>query len=120
MLVAIARAWVWVVCATLAMPLACGDEDEAVGKQGTLVGGPCASDDDCDGQCAQGGDFPDGMCTQSCEDDSQCPDGTVCIDKLGGSCQLACEQDTDCRGTYECDSQGRVGAVGEAFVCVDE
>ena len=116
----IRKSWFALVLALVAVPLACGDEEEAVGKEGTLVGGPCASDDDCDGQCAQGGDFPEGTCTQSCTDDSQCPDGTVCIDKLGGSCHLVCEDNSDCRGLYECDSQGRVGAVGEAFVCVDD
>jgi hypothetical protein len=96
---------------------ACGG---GVGNDGTLVGGPCATDRDCAELCARGGDFPGGTCTVPCLDDRDCPSDTACIDKEGGICLLLCHFDTDCRPGYECEDESRRGASGKATVCIDD
>jgi hypothetical protein len=96
---------------------ACGD---SVGNDGYTVGGPCATDRDCDELCERGSDFPGGTCTLACRDDRDCPSGTACIDKSGGICLLLCNFDSDCRPGYECEDESRRGASGKATVCIDD
>lgn len=76
-----------------------------VGPNGRDVGAPCDSDRDCTDQCAEQKEFDDGMCTIECDDDHDCPDGTVCILNGGGVCAISCDRDSDCDGfaqKFEC------------------
>lgn len=102
----------------LVLPLsagACGGEE--VGNEGTLVGGSCESDSDCDEDCLTGGDYPEGICSVSCATDDDCPGGTHCIDEDGGICMLACEVPSDCRGGYTCQGEENRGHGGDSLVC---
>lgn len=90
--------------------LGCGDERE--------VGAECQYHSDCNERCVTGGDFPDGMCTVSCDDPYDCPAGTTCISKKDGVCALQCDRDRDCPGGYECDSKNERGESGNARVCI--
>jgi len=76
-----------------------------------LVGGTCASNDDCRDLCATGGDFPGGFCTTPCFDDGDCPGMSVCAEFDGdGICAFPCDSDPYCQdlleGAYECRDQG--------------
>lgn len=90
-----------------------------VGNQGDYVGGSCSDDRDCDEQCVEGGDFPDGTCTVACNDDGDCPSGTNCIDKKGGVCLLTCDTPSDCRGGYTCKGEKNNGHGGDSLVCIN-
>ncbi len=93
--------------------------DDDVGNDGTLVGGPCRSNSDCEEYCETGGDFPEGMCTVECRDSQDCPSDTWCIDKKGGICALYCEANDWCRRGYDCKTEKLKGDRGEEFVCID-
>lgn len=97
---------------------ACGSD--GVGIDGALVGGSCDENSDCDEECLRGGDFPEGTCSVSCRDDSQCPDGSNCIDKEGGICLLTCERPSDCRGGYTCKGEENEGHGGDSLVCIKD
>ena len=99
--------------------VACED-DGGVSNGGSLVGGSCHDDHDCEHQCQRGDKFPDGTCTSSCDHDGDCPDGSICIDRNGGICLLTCDHDDDCRRDYNCDNQNREGSGGDAHVCIDD
>lgn len=109
----------------LSVPLLvdCGnDEDDisAVGPGGTLVGGPCKGHDDCDERCVKGGEWPDGMCTVSCDRDADCPSATACIEDDGGICAITCTVDDHCRdfgSEWKCTDRKRRGHAGEVGVC---
>jgi hypothetical protein len=94
----------------------CGPEED-VGHLGVLVGGPCLEHDDCVERCLEGGRYPNGTCTVDCEDDSNCPEGTWCVDHEGGVCLLGCDDDDECRGGYECESRERRGSPGDVLTC---
>lgn len=104
----------------------CGDDGNpaaqgsAVGKQGTVVGGPCTTTSGCaaSSQCETDGDFPGGTCVVACSSDAQCPDGTRCISSKGGVCLLTCTTEADCRSGYPCQTKSREGADGETKVCI--
>ena len=98
---------------------ACGGDDD-VGWEGTLVGGPCEGDEDCDGECARGDDFPDGTCTVFCDGDEDCPAGTSCIDREDGICLLACELPDDCPRGYGCEGVENRGHGGDSLVCIGD
>ncbi len=95
---------------------ACGGDD-SVGKSGGVVGGPCASNGDCEFRCEIGGDFPQGTCIKPCNTDNDCPDGSACINKDGGICMLACREPADCRGGYNCVGKENRGTGGDSLVC---
>lgn len=112
-------AWKRAVWMTAALLLcACGD---GVGPDGDVVGGPCSSDDDCDSDsvCAKSGDLPGGTCTVECEKESDCPDGSRCVDKDMGMCLLECESKDDCRSNYGCEEKSLKADGGKALVCID-
>ena len=100
----------------------CGDDEDRylVSVDGPLVGGPCLNILDCvsGSFCAQGGDFPEGTCTERCGDHDNCPGPSLCVDKMEGVCLLACTRDSDCRGGYKCkDVNDHVGN-GKSLVCI--
>ena len=97
--------------------LACSDDN--VGNDGTYVGGPCTSSNQCDSVCQTGGDFPQGLCTRACMTESDCPDGTHCIDKEGGICELACQTSADCRSGFTCEPKKNKGDPNESLVCAN-
>lgn len=94
----------------------CGGGD-GVGKEGSVVGGPCSGAGDCEFRCQTGGDFPGGTCVKPCSTDEDCPDGTFCIDTEGGLCMLGCETPDDCRGGYTCKGETNRGHLGDSLVC---
>lgn len=96
----------------LLLATGCGDPDER------RVGGECSAHSDCEERCVRGSDFPDGMCTLSCDDYRDCPGGTSCISKKDGVCAMECERDRDCPGGYECESTSRRGESGSQRVCL--
>lgn len=82
------------------------------------IGDTCEYHSDCSERCVEGGDFPGGMCTYSCDDFQDCPGGTACIDRKDGVCMMQCDEDRDCPGGYECERQDRHGERGEERVCI--
>lgn len=100
---------VLVVCCLLSLlAVGCGGERE--------VGGECDRHADCNQRCLTGSEFPDGMCTVSCDDDYDCPSDASCVSRRDGVCLLMC--DRDCPGGYECDSESRRGHGGRTDVCI--
>lgn len=97
---------------------ACGGD--GVGRDGDLVGGPCASAGDCEDRCLEGGDYPGGLCTVSCNTDEDCPPGTHCIDEEGGTCFMGCEFPEDCRVGYTCKGEENRGHGGDSLVCAKD
>lgn len=92
----------------VSLVLGCGDD----------IGAECRQHSDCDDRCVTGREFPDGMCTRTCDSDNDCPSGTSCVDERDGICLLRCEADRDCPGGYECDEERRRGDSGEVEVCI--
>jgi len=96
--------------------IGCGDG--GVGKDGDIVGGPCTA-----GGCAGGSTcrvatmYPGGTCVVDCASQSDCPDGTACVQESGGVCLLACTDATDCRDGYSCTELSAEPA-GRARVCI--
>lgn len=97
--------------------VACGGD--GVGKGGDVVGGPCASNGDCEFRCELGGDYPQGTCVKPCNTDNDCPDGTYCINTNGGICLLACTTPSDCRGGYTCEGKENRTHGGDSLVCTN-
>lgn len=83
------------VVAALALLGACSNN---VGPNGLLVGAACIDQFDCvtGAYCTRRSIFPDGMCTTSCDADTACRAGAVCVDLEGGLCALSCTEDADC------------------------
>jgi hypothetical protein len=96
--------------------LSCG------GDKFTEVGAECRGDSDCaaDSFCLRGGDYPDGLCTVSCDHSGHCPSHTECIDREGGICMVTCSHNRDCPDRWKCDDKRRRGDPGEADVCVGD
>jgi hypothetical protein len=78
------------------------------------LGAECTSNHDCDDVCATGPEWPDGMCTQSCMTDKDCPAEAACTPDLGGVCAFRCTSDAGCTflGTgYGCATNATMEAV---------
>jgi len=91
-----------------------------VGVGGRFVGAHCRTDADCDRRCVLDEKFPDGLCTISCADDTQCPVGTACIEKEGGICAVLCTAVRTCSDfgpRYVCRGHDRRGSLLQADVC---
>lgn len=88
------------------------------------LGAQCESRSDCDERCLRGVDYPDGLCTTSCETDRDCPGAALCIDEEGGVCLYRCEVADDCDflGTsWDCKlKDARENGIGEVSVCFGE
>jgi hypothetical protein len=93
--------------------------DGGVGRDGPVVGGPCAGASDCEFRCEMGGDFPQGTCVKPCNTDNDCPDNSFCINREGGICLLGCREPSDCRGGYNCEGQENRGHGGDSLVCIN-
>jgi hypothetical protein len=110
---------------TLALALAgalfgchqCGHGDD-VGWDSDLVGGGCGQDRDCVERCIEGGEFPGGTCTVSCDHDDECPQYTACMEKEGGVCLLMCDHKDACSPDYDCRDIDRHGEGGKTRVCI--
>jgi hypothetical protein len=84
------------------------------------VGARCDTNADCDTKClVPDGDWPGGFCTMLCDSDTNCPEGTRCIDQDGGVCAFACTTDPDCTflGAYTCQSRDSHGGGAKVDVC---
>ena len=86
------------------------------------LGARCADLDECDDRCLEGGRFPGGFCSTSCDNDGDCPDGATCAALQGGVCLFECSDASDCDFLgvrWECLSQAASGSAGgEVLVCI--
>ena len=93
-----------------------GDIDE-------FIGAACTRDSQCDERCYQdGGDFPGGFCSVSCNSDLDCPSDTACIDKAGGVCMFLCSE-VDCARLgpgWFCNDKDARGSSGKVNVCIGD
>lgn len=115
--------------AALALVVGCGgdetgdrtdDNDTEVSEDSPVVGGECNDDEDCEERCLTGDDWPGGMCTLNCDDDTDCPDYSYCIEEERGVCLMDCYEDDDCPSGYKCDDEDREGHKGKIYVCVED
>jgi hypothetical protein len=86
------------------------------------LGAICDTSDDCDGRCLPpSADYPDGFCTLVCNESSECPESSTCIDVEGGSCLFDCIDNASCAflgPTWQCLERDVRGAPGgKAMVC---
>ncbi len=111
---------VFVVLAALAAGAAvvpgCSDDDN--------LGDSCRSDKECDGRCAEGKDFPDGLCTYACDRELDCPDGWTCADRQGGVCLKLCGSSGACRedfgAEWTCRDVGLHNSGQKDRVCIGD
>jgi hypothetical protein len=87
------------------------------------LGARCEMHDECDDRCLTGPEFPLGMCSESCDRDSACPEGASCADVEGGVCLFACRDDDGCAflgAGWTCRSEPERGAQpgDEVTVCI--
>lgn len=103
--------------ATVAVLHACSGDDEDYGQA-------CDSDRDCDGLCAEGGDYPDGLCTYRCDDERDCPGGWTCVSKAGGICLELCSSERECEDHFgrkwTCKNVDLEGRSGKDPVCIGD
>lgn len=88
---------------------------------GYTVGDSCTTSKDCGGKlCIVRSELPGGYCSTTCDEDSDCPHGSVCISGVlqGQSdtraCLRSCTRDSDCRSGYRCAA----GHQSPNLVCV--
>ncbi|MCK5805705.1 MAG: S8 family serine peptidase, partial [Lentisphaeria bacterium] len=75
------------------------------------IGSPCGVPEDCinNGFCLGAGmGFPDGYCTRSCDNHSDCGGINRCVfvGGHGNFCYMGCSFDGDCRTEYLCEQDG--------------
>ncbi len=72
----------------------CGS-DAGVSRE---LGARCERHSDCGERCLSDGDgrYPDGLCSQSCDSERDCPADAVCADTDGGVCLFSCQEAADC------------------------
>lgn len=107
------------LCAVLIAASGCGISSD-VSRQ---LGARCDSKDQCDERCLAGAQYPDGLCSVSCDQDSDCPTGASCADLEGGVCLFACRRADECTflGTgWQCLTQPERGANpgDQVMVCI--
>lgn len=90
-----------------------GSAPRAPGK--AVIGGPCASDADCEVGASCDKDDPGGQCTKKCASTADCGPGNVCqMDEK--ECFQACHGQADCkRPGYVC-----MGRAPEMFCDIPE
>lgn len=112
----------FVTIVALSLVAACGSSD--VGTEGQVVGASCTTSGGPSGSCAEGSkcvvdtDFPGGSCVKDCTAQSDCPDGSACIQEDGGICVLECADAGDCRDAYNCVEKSTLNPAGSAKVCL--
>jgi hypothetical protein len=83
------------------------------------VGNACADETACNGgTCREGGQWPGGYCSGSCNADSDCGAEGVCLLRLygkGGSCYESCNVDTDCK--RDAMNYGCIDAINGVKIC---
>ena len=85
------------------------------------LGARCEDSDECDDRCLTGTQFPDGMCTTTCDTSGDCPSAADCADLAGGVCLFACHDDADCEflgAGWRCLVQVEHGAPPDTEVMV--
>ena len=85
------------------------------------IGARCDDQDQCDDRCLTGPRFPDGMCSRSCDDDGDCPDGASCVNLSGGACLYACTADPGCAflgDGWRCGAETERGGEPDSMVMV--
>jgi hypothetical protein len=105
----------WSAWLALAAIAACSSSD--VSRE---FGAECTQNADCDDHCLSGSDWPDGLCTTTCDTDSDCPDIAHCIAEDGGSCAFSCGSDGDCSflgSGYGCFPVPAQGSSAQVDVC---
>lgn len=111
-----------VLLISIAWGSGCGDSRPpgTAGNDSSLVGGPCMENLDCDQRlCQTGPRFPEGVCTISCGDSGQCPQGSSCAELAAGwLCLVACQSTADCRTDYACEPLTEAGTSGDSSVLV--
>jgi hypothetical protein len=94
-------------------------------KVDARIGAACDGNDDCENRCLPpSNDYPGGLCTVSCNVDSDCQrDDVVCTDREGGVCLYLCRDDRDCAflnpqggGTWQCKETNTKDGLS-ALVC---
>ncbi len=76
---------------------------------GSVVEAGCTVDADCSVRCERSeGDFPGGLCTESCRSNEDCPSDTVCYNRNGGVCVVLCS------------SQEQCAFFGAGYICKDK
>lgn len=94
----------------------CGNSD--VSRE---VGARCDDSSECDDRCLLPDDgWPGGFCSLSCDDDSDCPEGTACVDDEGGVCLFRCESVPECGflgGGWTCQARP-TRPDGSVMVCI--
>ena len=85
------------------------------------LGAQCERRSDCDERCLRGDDYPDGMCTTSCETDRDCPSEAQCVDEEGGVCMYGCQERAQCEflgAAWDCIAKSpREDDVEDVLVC---
>lgn len=77
----------------LVLVAGCGGSD--VSRE---LGARCDDSSECDDRCLlPEDDWPGGLCTVMCDDDTDCPDEADCADEEGGVCLFTCDEVEDCR-----------------------
>lgn len=92
--------------------------DRSVSRQ---LGARCDDKSECDERCLVGDDFPGGLCSLTCADSAECPDGSVCADLEGGVCLFACDEADACAflgESWVCSTVDRRGEEGQESACV--
>lgn len=88
------------------------------------LGAQCNDKSECDNRCLSGPEFPDGLCTNSCEKDLDCSSSTACIDKEGGVCLYRCSSAAECEflgAGWKCDTKDLREFDGqEVSVCIGD
>ena len=97
---------------------ACGADSDV----SRTLGARCDTSAECDDRCLPpSGEFPDGFCTIACNDSTECPARSTCIDDNGGSCLFECTDDASCAFlgvAWTCKERDvRGGSGGKAMVC---
>jgi hypothetical protein len=94
------------------------------------VGSACTDNKSCGGNgliCVQhvgglgifGADFPGGYCSVTCNNDNQCPAGSICQSIKGVSiCLVSCPP-ASCRGSYTCCKDSGDNTCTPSNVCGD-